>query len=201
MNKLSLNFYRRENIFQISLELIGKILVSHINGIRTSGRIVEIEAYNGIIDKASHAYNGKRTKRNETMYAEAGKAYMYICYGMHDMFNVITNEEGIPHAILIRAIEPLEGMETMMKRKGLSAFTNKLTICPGNLSKAMGLNVEQDGEFLNSKTVYIAEDGFHFDESLICRSARIGMTSAGEDSLQPYRFYVKGNPFVSSAPR
>lgn len=201
MNKLSLNFYRRENIFQISLELIGKIIVTNIDGVKTSGRIVELEAYNGIIDRASHAYNGKRTKRNKTMYADAGKAYMYICYGIHDMFNVITNEEGIPHAILIRAIEPMEGIETMIKRRGLDSFTNKLTSGPGNLSKALGLTLQQDGEFLNSKTVYIAEDGFYFDESLICRSARIGMTSAGEDSLQPYRFYVKGNPFVSSGPR
>ncbi len=176
-------------------------MVTNIDGIRTAGRIVELEAYNGIIDRASHAYNGKRTKRNEMMYAEAGKAYMYICYGMHDMFNVITNEEGIPHAILIRAIEPLEGIETMMKRRGLNSFTNKLTSGPGNLSKAMGLTLQQDGEFLNSESVYIADDGFHVDESLICQSTRIGMTSAGEDSLQPYRYFVKGNPFVSSSPR
>jgi DNA-3-methyladenine glycosylase len=201
MNKLPLSFYRRENIFQIANELIGKIVVSDVDGIRTSGRIVELEAYNGVVDRASHAFSGKRTSKNETMYAEAGKAYMYICYGIHDMFNVVTNEKDIPHAILIRAVEPIEGVDTMMQRRGLTSFSNKLTSGPGNVCKALGLTKALDGSFLNGKTVFIAADDFEIEASGIHRSARIGMTSAGEDTFQPYRYYVKGNPFVSSNPR
>ncbi len=201
MNKLPLAFYERENLLTITKELIGKIIVSAIDGIRTSGRIVELEAYHGIMDKASHAYKGRRTKKNETMYAQAGVAYMYICYGVHHMFNVVTNAIDIPHAILIRAIEPIEGIETMMERRGLTELSNKLTSGPGNLCMALGLTMMDDGISLISERVFIADDGTEYKKSQIFCSPRIGMTSAGEDALLPYRFYLKGNPFVSSRPK
>jgi DNA-3-methyladenine glycosylase len=108
MKKLPLTFYQRANVLQIAKELLGKILVTKWDGIETSGRIVEVEAYNGIIDKASHASGGRRTNRNEVMYGKGGVAYVYLCYGIHHLFNVVTNEQETPHAILIRALEPFE---------------------------------------------------------------------------------------------
>ncbi len=201
MKKLPLSFYERKNLFKIAEELIGKIIVTEKNGIITSGRIVELEAYNGVLDKASHAYNGRRSKKNEMMYAEAGVAYMYICYGVHSMFNVITNAKNIPHAILIRAIEPITGIETMLKRRELSSLSNKITSGPGNLCKALGLTKKEDGICLKSEKVFIADDGTNISKSQIHCSPRIGMTSAAEDSFLPYRYYLKGNPFVSSSPK
>ena len=115
--KLTKQFYSREDVLQISKELLGKVLVSNQNGIITSGIIVEVEAYAGEIDKAAHVFGGKRTKRTETMYGEAGHAYIYFCYGIHSLINVVTNKVNIPTSVLIRALEPLEGIEEMMKRR------------------------------------------------------------------------------------
>src|SRR6266498_5221803 len=111
MEKLSSSFYLRKNVVQIAKELLGKILVTNWKGIITSGRIVECEAYAGIIDRASHATGGRRTARNEIMYGEGGYAYVYLCYGIHHLFNIVTNSLDVPHAILIRALDPIEGIE------------------------------------------------------------------------------------------
>ena len=121
--------------------MLGKVLVTKWHGIVTSGRIVECEAYDGIIDRASHAFGGRRTVRNEIMYAEAGNAYVYICYGIHHLFNVVTNKKNIPHAILIRAIEPMQGIDEMLKRRKKKEFDHSLTKGPGSLSVALGINV------------------------------------------------------------
>src|SRR6266705_4368285 len=118
MRKLDIEFYGRKNVLQIAKELLGKILVTNWKGIITSGRIVECEAYAGVIDKASHASGGRRTVRNEIMYGEGGYAYVYLCYGIHHLFNVVTNSTDIPHAILIRAIDPIQGINTMLARTG-----------------------------------------------------------------------------------
>ena len=128
MRKLGIDFYQRSNVLTIAKELLGKILVTKWDGIETSGRIVEVEAYNGIIDKASHASGGRRTQRNEVMYGNGGVAYVYLCYGIHHLFNVVTNEQETPHAILIRALEPLKGIDTMLKRtnkKTTGSYINK----------------------------------------------------------------------------
>ena len=117
--KLETGFYLRDNVLQITQELIGKFLVTEIDGTITSGMITEAEAYNGVIDKASHAYGGKRTKRNEIMYAEGGVAYVYLCYGIHHLFNVVTNKEDTPEAILIRSIIPTDGAKKIFKRRNL----------------------------------------------------------------------------------
>src|SRR5450432_4501481 len=126
MKKLPVPFYQRQNVLQIAKELLGKVIVTKWNGITTSGRIVECEAYDGVIDRASHAFSGRRTARNEIMYADAGNAYVYICYGIHHLFNVVTNKNDIPHAILIRAIEPLQGTKEMLKRRGKKKMDNTL---------------------------------------------------------------------------
>src|SRR6187401_2746231 len=160
MRKLGIDFYQRANVLQIAKELLGKILVTKWDGIETSGRIVEVEAYNGIIDKASHAAGGRRTNRTEVMYGTGGAAYVYLCYGIHHMFNVVTNEREIPHAILIRAVEPLTGIETMLKRTGKKVFDNSLAKGPGNVGKAFGIHVSHSGQMLDTSHIRIADDGF-----------------------------------------
>ena len=127
MKKLTLDFYKRTNVLLIAQELLGKLLVTNRDGIIISGRIVEVEAYNGTIDKASHAYGGRRTNRTEVMYAHGGVSYVYLCYGIHHLFNVVTNDKDIPHAILIRALEPVKGIEKMLKRTGTWALTTSIT--------------------------------------------------------------------------
>ncbi len=201
MKKLPKEFYQRQNVLAIAKELLGKILVSENEGKVTSGRIVEVEAYAGIHDKASHASGGRRTERNRVMYAPGGLAYIYLCYGIHHLFNVVTSGENTPHAILIRALEPLEGMDIMLKRTGKQIPDNTLTRGPGNLSKALNLHVSQSGISLCSREIFIADDGFVYNRKQIASSPRIGVDYAGEDALLPYRYYVKGNPYVSGKPK
>lgn len=201
MKKLPASFYNRPDVIQIAKELIGKVLVTVWNGELTSGRIVESEAYNGFVDKASHAFSGKRTARNETMYAPAGTSYVYICYGIHHLFNVITNKKEIPHAVLIRALDPVSGIDIMARRRQIKKTDFAITKGPGSLSVAMGISKKHDGISLLGKEIYIADDGFKMPEKNIYSSGRIGVESAGEAAGYPYRFYVKGNPYVSGSPK
>jgi DNA-3-methyladenine glycosylase len=201
MKKLPESFYQRSDVLQIAKELLGKVLVTNWNGVITAGRIVECEAYDGVVDRASHAFGGRRTLRNEIMYAEAGAAYVYICYGLHHLLNVVTNEKDIPHAILIRALDPVSGVDKMLKRRGKKQMDNTLTKGPGSLSAALGISVKHNGYSLRSKELFIADDGFAFPKKLIAVSHRIGVASAKEAANYPYRFYIKGNPFVSGRPR
>lgn len=200
MEKLGLGFYRRKNVILIARQLLGKILVTNWEGIVTSGRIVECEAYAGIIDKASHASGGRRTARNEIMYGEGGYAYVYLCYGIHHLFNVVTNHTDVPHAILIRALEPLEGIEEMLLRTNKKKLDHTLTRGPGNVSKALGIFTKHTGTQLTGNKIFIADDGGRYGKDEIKASPRIGVDYAGSDALLPYRFYVKGNPFVSGKP-
>jgi DNA-3-methyladenine glycosylase len=202
MRKLKIEFYQRPNVVQIAKELLGKILVTKWNSIETSGRIVEVEAYNGAIDKASHASGGRRTNRNEIMYGDGGFAYVYLCYGIHHLFNVVTNKKETPHAILIRALDPLKGIDVMLERTGKEKLDNTLTKGPGNVSKALGISFKQhSGHSLLSKDLFIAEDDFVLNKKDLAASPRIGVDYAGEDARLPYRFYIKGNPFVSGKPK
>ena len=201
MKKLAIDFYKRENVLQVAEELLGKLLVTTKDGITTSGRIVECEAYAGIPDKASHAYGGRRTNRNEVMYGEAGVAYVYLCYGIHHLFNVVTHSKDIPHAILVRSLEPVKGIKDMLMRTGKKQVDNTLTRGPGNLSKALAIYTSDSGILLTGKNIFLAEDGFGYSKNEIFTSPRIGVDYAGKDALLPYRFYVKGNPFVSGKPK
>lgn len=198
-NKLSKDFYLRSDVLVIARELLGKVLVTESAGIRCSGRIVETEAYNGEADKASHAWGGRRTSRTEVMYATGGLAYVYLCYGIHHLFNVVTNVRDIPHAILIRALEPLEGVELMLKRTGKKKLDSGLTRGPGNAAKAMGITTAMTGVSLLGKAIYIADDGYRPAETSIIAGPRIGVDYAGEDALLPYRFYIKGHPNLSGS--
>ena len=200
MKKLPIQFYEGANVVLIARKLIGKIIVTNFNGLITSARIVETEAYIGLTDRASHSFGGKRTARNEHMYATAGTAYVYICYGMHHLFNIVSNEKNIPDAVLIRAVEPIAGIEIMLKRTGKPKLENTLTKGPGNAAKALGISKGYSGINLMKDEIYIAEDGFEIPEASIGISRRIGVESSMEAALLPYRFYVKGNRFVSSYP-
>jgi len=194
---LPLSFYRQKSVVRIARDLLGKILVTNFEGKLCMGRIVETEAYNGIVDKASHAYNNRRTKRTATMYKGGGVAYVYLIYGIHHLFNVVTNIEDEPHAVLVRAIEPVSGIETMMERmkKTIPDFT--IGKGPGNVSKALGISTMHTGVSLMNKEIYIADDGTRIKPSSITATKRIGIDYAAEDALLPYRFIVKDNPYVS----
>ncbi len=201
MEKLPLSFYREHDVLTIARNLIGKVITTSFDGEITSGRIVETEAYVAFSDRASHAYAGKRTARNEHMYAAAGTAYVYICYGIHQMFNIVTNDENVPDAILVRAVEPLRGVDVMLKRTGKSKLDYTLTKGPGNVGKALGISKIHSGMMLTGEDLFIAADeGPGIGEGLIETSKRIGVDYAGEDALLPYRFFLKGNKYVSGRP-
>ena len=197
MKKVPLSFYQRKNVVKIAKELLGKIVVTNFDGQVTSGRIVETEAYIGLTDKASHSFAGKRTSRNEHMYSAAGTAYIYICYGMHQMLNIVTNDAEIPDAVLIRAIEPLKGIEIMAQRTGKKEGDKTITSGPGNVGKALGIFKHHSGLYLLDEEIYLLDDNKKFTNENIGISKRIGVESAGADALLPYRFYMKGNKYVS----
>jgi DNA-3-methyladenine glycosylase len=167
----------------------------------TSGRIVECEAYNGIVDKASHAYGNRRTNRTEIMYAEGGRAYVYLCYGIHHLFNVVTNVKDEPHAILIRGLEPIKGIDMMLDRTRKTKLDHTISRGPGNVSNALGIDVSHSGLSLINSKLFIAEDDFEINQEQIATSPRIGVEYAGKDAKLPYRFFLKGNPFVSGKPK
>lgn len=196
-NKLPLSFYRRKDVVLIAKELIGKILVTVMDGITTAGRIVEAEAYNGPHDKAAHSYNNRRTNRTEVMFAEGGVAYVYLCYGIHQMFNIVTNEKDIPNAILIRALEPLVGIDTMLLRSDKIMHGADLTRGPGNVAKALGIYVKHSATPLLSDEIFIADDGTNYPPDQLLATARIGVDYAAEDALLPYRYILKGNKYLS----
>lgn len=195
--KLKRSFYNRPDVVQIARDLIGKVLVTQFDGLLTAGRIVESEAYAGETDMASHARKGRRTARTEVMYGPAGVTYVYLCYGIHQMFNVVTNEKDIPHAILIRALHPMVGIEHMLQRTGKPKLDFTLTRGPGNVAKALGLHTRHTGTSLLGEEIFIAEDDFRLSAKDIQATARIGVDYAGEDAQLPYRFILKNNPYVS----
>ena len=197
MKKLDYNFYNRPDVVKIARELLGKVLVTDWGNGLTSGRVVETEAYKGVTDRASHAYNGRRTARTEVMYNDAGSGYVYLCYGIHHLFNVVTNVKNTPHAILIRAVEPLQGVDMMLQRTGKQNPDRTLTSGPGNVSKALGILTRHSGISLTGNTIFIADDGFAVRTKDIIATPRIGVGYAGEDALLPYRFFIRNNIYVS----
>lgn len=197
MEILPVRFYQRENVLVIARELLGKLLVTRWNGRMTSGRIVETEAYNGAVDKASHAFGERRTKRTEVMFGPGGIAYVYLCYGIHHLFNVVTNQQGIPHAVLIRGIEPVAGTEFMLERMNKLKLDYTVGKGPGNVSKALGILTKHTGYSLLDDEIFVADDGVVLEPSQIIASKRIGVDYAAEDAQLPYRFYIKGCEYVS----
>jgi DNA-3-methyladenine glycosylase len=187
-------FYLQEDVVQIARQLLGKRLLSRIEGVVTGGIITETEAYAGITDKASHAYGNRRSARTEIMYRQGGCAYIYLIYGIHSLFNIVTNREGIPHAVLIRALHPDTGIGIMQQRLRKKSL-NGLTDGPGKLSKALGLHYSLSGTDLTQKpegeAVWL-EHGVIPHPSRIKVGKRIGIDYAEEDALLPYRFTLDG---------
>lgn len=199
--KLSEDFYLSKEVTQIARNLIGKYLFTNINGEISGGYIVETEAYNGIIDKASHAFGNRLTNRTKTMYAAGGVAYVYLCYGIHEMLNIVTSEAGEPHAVLIRAINPTTGIDLMLERRKMPSLKNNLTAGPGSVAKALGISRKMNGLSFQGEEIWIEDRGLNFLDDQIAAVPRVGVAYAKEDALLPYRFYVKGNPHVSKPNR
>ena len=194
--KLPRQFYTRTNVLTVARDLLGKLLVVPASdGTRVSGLIVEAEAYRGPQDRASHAYGGRRTKRTETMYRTGGTAYIFFVYGMYNQFNVVTNLEGVPHAILIRALEPVEGIELMKVRRARQP-ERYLTNGPGKLCIALGIDRTFDRTDLLGKRVWL-EEGERVPRSRIISGPRVGIDYAEEWVDKPWRFWIRDNPFVS----
>lgn len=192
--RLPLEFYTRTDVVQIARELLGKVLVTEFDGQKTAGLITETEAYRAPDDRASHAYGNRRTPRTEIMFQEGGRAYVYLCYGIHHLFNVVTAPENQAHAVLIRALEPIEGLEIMKARRG-NVGKKRLTIGPGALAQAMGLKTGFSGQSLVAPDSFVwIEDWKYTDE--IMAGPRIGVDYAGECAAWPWRFWLKNSPFV-----
>ena len=188
--KLQRSFYTRQDVVQIARDLIGKVLVTNFNGEVTSGIIIETEAYEGVTDRASHAYGGRRTARTEVMYSSGGTAYVYLCYGVHSLFNIVTNKKDIPHAVLIRGIYPSVGIrnDEDYALKNLTWSTGSGT-GPGKVSKLLGIHYSHTGIDLLGDKIWLEDRGFEFNDEILT-GTRIGVQYSGQDALLPYRFWV-----------
>jgi DNA-3-methyladenine glycosylase len=194
--KLTESFYQRTDVVKIARELLGKGLFTRIDGVLTGGMIVETEAYSWK-ERGCHAFNARKTNRNAIMFEKGGYAYVYLCYGMYNLFNVVTNREGTADAVLIRAIEPVAGIKAMEQRRGPLKNPLHLTSGPGKLTKALGIDRKFNGKFLMDDDVWIEDIGLKMPRAKIEASPRIGIDYAGDDALLPWRFTVRGSRWVS----
>lgn len=194
--KLPATFFEQKNVVKIARELLGKVLFTKIDGIVTGGMIVETEAYSWK-EKGCHAFGGRKTARNEIMFSDGGYAYVYLCYGMHNLFNVVTNTKGTAEAVLIRAVEPVAGLEEMKARRGELKNPCHITSGPGKLTRALGIDRTFNGKYLRDTEVWIEDLGIIVKNKDILASKRIGIDYAGEDANLPWRFTIKDNKWVS----
>lgn len=196
--RLSPDFYHRTDVVQIARELLGKVLVTEFDGKRTAGMITETEAYRAPDDRACHAFGNRRTARTEVMFAPGGHAYVYLCYGIHHLFNVVTATEDMAHAVLVRAVEPLEGIEHMLERRNMKKPDSPaLTTGPGALAQALGLSTRWTGQnmLLPDSPVWIEDRGLEVPDSSIAEGRRIGVEFARECAEWPWRFWVRGSKY------
>jgi DNA-3-methyladenine glycosylase len=197
--KLTIDFYQRKNVVKIARELLGKALFTNIDGVVTGGIIVETEAYSWK-EKGCHAYNARKTERNAIMFEEGGHTYVYLCYGMHYLFNVVTNVKGVADAVLIRALEPISGIPEMTLRRGRISNPYQLTSGPGKLSKALGIQKNMNAKSLLENDIWIEEiSTTRSTRGKIVASPRIGIDYAGDDAQLPWRFHLKDNRWVSKS--
>ena len=188
--KLAKDYFLTDDVVAVARDLIGKSLFTMVDGQLAGGVICETEAYKGSADRASHAFGGRRTKRNEMMYHEGGVAYVYLCYGMHHLLNFVTNSADIPDAVLIRGILPTHGEELMLHRTGKRKLTRDIGIGPGKVSKLLGITVADNGISLCGDRLWIEDRGLLVPDSAIRVTPRIGVDYAGEDAKRPYRFVL-----------
>jgi DNA-3-methyladenine glycosylase len=194
--KLNKHFYIREDVTEVAKDLIGKYLWTNFNNQLTAGKIVETEAYSGAKDQACHAFPDKRTERTEVMYRSGGVAYVYFVYGMHHLFNIVTNIEGKADAVLIRAIEPVVGLDVMQARRSMLITNKNLTGGPARLTQALGIKVKHNSTDLTGNSIWLTE-GEQVNSKNITASTRIGVEYAGEDAFLPWRYYIIDNKYVS----
>jgi DNA-3-methyladenine glycosylase len=199
--KLPRAFYTRPEVAEVARALLGhRLVVALRNGSRVSGIVVETEAYGGVPDRASHAYAGRRTTRTETMYGIGGTAYVFFVYGMYHQFNVVTAAEGTPHVVLVRALEPEEGLD-LMRRRRPGQPDEGLTSGPGRLCVALGIDRRLDGSDLLGDRLWIERGARPVPPAAIAAGPRIGIDYAAEWAQIPWRFWIRGNPFVSRPER
>lgn len=197
MNPLPLSYYQNDDVVFLAKDLLGKKLCTKIDGKLTSGIITETEAYCGRNDKACHANNGKRTARTEIMFQQGGKSYVYLCYGVHNLFNITSNIDGFADAILVRAIQPLDGLQIMLERRNKPSLHKSLSSGPGTLTKALAIDRSFYGADLQGPVIWIEDIGQQLSPSEVVETTRIGVDYAGEDALLPWRFYIKNSEWVS----
>ena len=194
MKIIPAEFYLQDDVVQLSRDLVGKFLMTDFGEGVTGGMIVETEAYRGPEDRASHAYNNRRTARTEVMYKKGGIAYVYLCYGMHHLFNVVTNVDGIPHAILIRAIVVSDGLDIILKRRHKTCLDKTVTSGPATVTQALGIKTSHNGISLRKKPIWIEDRGIRIRRGEMVAGKRVGIDYAGEDALLPWRFQLKKEP-------
>lgn len=186
--KLEKNFYLNPDVVEVARNLLGKYLFTNNGGVISGGYITETEAYEGVTDKASHAYNNKHTKRTEIMFKEGGRTYVYLCYGIHALVNIVTNIEGVPHAVLIRGIYPVIGIESILERIKRSDLKSSYFKGPGKISKALGITLVHNNLDLQNDQIWIEDRGMNVLDKNIRVGPRVGIDYAEEDALLPYRF-------------
>ena len=201
MPKLTRSFYRNPDTPQIARLLLGKYLCTRIDGILTAGKIVETEAYQAPADKASHAYGNRRTARTEVMFWDGGTAYVYLCYGIHHLFNVVTGKKEQAHAVLIRGLEPTDGIDEMLLRRNMSKLQSRISAGPGTLSQALGIHKSMTGLDLTASNspIWLEDRGRKVSAEDIIASPRVGIDYAEEWIEKPWRFRIKGNKYCSPA--
>jgi DNA-3-methyladenine glycosylase len=195
---LQKEYFQNEQVVELAKDLLGKFLFTNINNHLTGGMITETEAYAGITDKGSHAYNGRRTARTEVMYQTGGISYVYFTYGIHYLFNVVTGKEGVPHAVLIRAVYPLFGTDIMLQRTEKKTVDYQLTNGPAKLTKSLGITKDQNNIPLDGETLWLEERGIEIDKNDVTVTPRIGINYAGEDALLPYRFVLNYKNYLNN---
>lgn len=194
--KISQDYFENKDVLFLAEDLLGKYIFTLFDGQITGGIITETEAYRGITDRASHAFNGRRTQRNEVMYARGGILYVYLCYGIHNLSNIVTNKEGIPDAILLRAIVPTHGEELILKRTGKRKITPDILVGPGKLSKGLGISTAMNGLAIGSEKIWLEDRQKDVNKNYISKLPRIGVDYAAEDALLPYRFVLAHEHFL-----
>jgi len=199
MNSIPLKYFQTDDVLYLSPDLIGKFIFTRLENQLVGGMVVETEAYRAPDDKASHAYGLRRKKRNQVMYHQGGCVYVYICYGIYPLLNVVTNQHDIPHAILIRAIEPLTGIETMLKRRGKARVDRSVTAGPRILSIALEVNKSLSGVLLTGPEIWLEDRELKFSEEEILAGPRVGISYAQEHARLPWRFRIKNHPYTNPA--
>lgn len=199
--RLPFNFYQSTDVLSISKDLLGKVIVTNFEGKRSAGIIVETEAYRAPDDKACHAHLNRFTKRTSVMFKPGGHAYIYLCYGIHHLFNIVTAPEGLAHVVLVRAVEPLENVALMLERRGKDQLRPQLTAGPGVMSKALGITKAYTGldMTLPDSPIWIEDHGMRILPEQIIESPRVGIDYAEECALWDWRFRIRDNAYTSKA--